>query len=114
MMKSTTLSTMLSTVLATTLAFQVGAHEQPQDKVVFVGDTEYRSFCKAVLQDDVALMRRSFNNKVGVVASRKRDVYQMLLSQENLACNGKGIIEFSKERKAEQVLSYLQTYGDNI
>lgn len=102
---------LLSLALAATVAFQATAHEQRQASVTFVGDMEYTSFCKAVLKDDVSLMRRSFNNKVGVVASRKRDVYEVLLSQENLACNGLGIIEFSKERKAEQVLSYLQTYS---
>lgn len=85
------------------------AHEPYDKKLVFVGNTSFASFCKAAIKDDVTLMRRSFSNKVGVVATSKSGVYELLLSKENLACNGKGIIEFSKERNAEEVLSYLDS-----
>ena len=80
----------------------------------FVGNLELASFCKAVARDDVSLLRRSFSNKVGVFATSKTGVYEILLNKENLSCNGKGIKEFSQERNAEQVLSYLQSVEQSI
>lgn len=92
-----------------TLSLGAAAHQPYDKKLVFVGNTSFASFCKAAIKDDVTLMRRSFSNKVGVIATNKTGVYELLLSEENLSCNGKGIIEFSKERNAEQVLSFLDS-----
>lgn len=85
------------------------AHEPYDKRLVFVGNTSFASFCKAAIRDDVMLMRRSFSKKVGVVATSKSGVYELLLSKENLSCNGKDIVEFSKERNAEAVLGYLNS-----
>lgn len=100
--------------ILTAASFGVSAHEPFDKELVFVGNTQFASFCKAVVEDDVSLMRRSFSKKVGVLATSKEGVYELLLEAENLACNGKGIIEFSKERNAEQVLSYLQIVSQKI
>jgi len=99
---------LLITALAT-LSLGAAAHEPYDKKLVFVGNTSFSSFCKAAIKDDVTLMRRSFSKKVGVIATSKSGVYELLLSEENLSCNGKGIVAFSKERNAEQVLSFLNS-----
>ncbi|MCY7296266.1 hypothetical protein [Alteromonas sp. a30] len=103
-------------LLATTalLSCYASASDSFDKELVFVGNQELANFCKAVAKDDVSLLRRSFSNKVGVFATSKAGVYELLLNEENLSCNGKGIKEFSKERNADQVLSYLQTVEQGI
>ncbi|UAA39009.1 hypothetical protein KIH87_01160 [Paraneptunicella aestuarii] len=108
MMKLKSMSAVLLAV-ASVSSFASFADEAGDSRLVFVGDTEFSSFCRAAVKDDVSMMRRSFTNKVGVIARDKRDVYEILLSEDNLACNGMGIIEFSKQRNSEQVVSYLQS-----
>lgn len=84
------------------------AHESHDKEIKFVGDRSYKNFCKAVTEDNVRLLRSSFANKIGVVAGNQRETYRKLLKGENLSCNGMGIVEFSKARKAEDVLAYLE------
>lgn len=96
------------------LSLNAVAHESHEKNYVFKGDRSYAGFCKAAANDNVKLLRRSFANKVGVVAGSKRDVYRILLTPENLTCNGVSLVEFSKQRNAEQVLAYLQTASAEI
>ena len=105
---------LLSLIALASMSASSMAHEPFEKKLVFVGDTEYSSFCKAAIKDDVSLMRRSFSKKVGVVAVHKKEVYEVLLSEENLSCNGLSIIEFSEQRKAGEVLSYLNSIKQTI
>lgn len=104
----------LNILLLAMASLSAMAHEPFNKELVFIGNTQFSSFCKAAIEDNVSLMRRSFSKNVGVVATNKEGVYEILLEEENLACNGMGIIEFSKQRNAEQVLSYLQTVSQNM
>ncbi|MCC2607788.1 hypothetical protein [Planctobacterium marinum] len=100
----------LTLALATTLALSsaVSATESHDTKFEFRGDKSFASFCRAVTQDNVRLIHNSFKNKIGVVAMSKKDVYRKLLDSQNLSCNGKDLVEFSKEFKADEVLAYLE------
>lgn len=100
--------------LTAALSFSASANEPFDKELVFIGNTQFASFCKAVVKDDVGLLRRSFSKKVGVVATSKEGVYELLLQEQNLACNGMGIIEFSKQRNADHVLSYLQNVSQKM
>ena len=99
----------LAAVAALTLSAGVSAHEAHDKEFVFKGDNAFASFCRAVTQDNVRLIHNSFKNKIGVVAMSKKDVYRKLLDSQNLSCNGKGLVEFSKEYNAEDVLAYLES-----
>ena len=73
----------------------------------FIGDTHYSNFCKAVLMDDVSLLKRSLTQKVGELASSRRSVLRMILSESGMRCDGADLIEFSKQREATEVYAYL-------
>lgn len=98
----------LSTIAAVVLSNSVLAHETHDTEFVFKGDKAYASFCRAVTQDNVKLIHNSFRNKVGVVAKNKKDVVRKLLDSNNLTCNGMNLVEFSKEKSASGVLTYLE------
>lgn len=98
----------LTTLMTVALASSVNAHESHDKEMVFKGDKAFASFCRAVTEDNVRLIHNSFRNKVGVVAESRRDVYRKLLNTDNLSCNGKNLVEFSKEREASEVLAYLE------
>ncbi len=94
--------------LSATLALTANAHQVSDDTLVFKGDKSYAGFCRAAVEDNVRLMRSSFNNKIGVVAGSRRDTMRILLDADNLSCNGLGIVEFSKTRAADNVVAYLE------
>ena len=97
-------------VLLVTLAlstFAVNAHTESEQTYRFAGDQGYSKFCKAVLTDDLRMLKRSITQKVGLLASSRKDVLQKLLSINGMKCNGIDLIEFSEQRKASEVNAYL-------
>lgn len=101
-------------LLSACMSAPLSAHVVTDTPKVFKGDRGYLSFCRAVVEDNVRLLNSSFKNKIGVVATNKKEVVKALMDSENLSCNGKGIMEFSKEREATQVLAYLQRASNDL
>jgi hypothetical protein len=77
------------------------------EKVKYAGDLAYKNFCKAVVKDDVNMLKRSVRSKVGLVADSKRAVLKILTAADGLECNGVDLISFSEQRKASKVYQYL-------
>lgn len=102
-MKKQILAVLLSSSFA--LTAQATLTEKPQVK--YVGDTEYASFCKAVLEDNVLLFKRSLKRFVGPLGGNKQGVLQRVLENNNVQCAGQGLIEFSENRKATQVAKFI-------
>ena len=100
-MKSLLITTML---LA---SFTVSAHLGDEDKIRYAGDLQYSGFCRAIVTDDVSLLKRSVGNKIGEVASNRRGVLAKLISDNGMKCNGKDLIKFSQQRGAKDVYAYL-------
>lgn len=98
----------LATIVAAAISGQVMATESHDTQFVFKGDKSYASFCRAITQDNVRLIHNSFKNKVGIVAQNRKDVFRKLMDSNNLTCNGKDLVEFSKEYKADEVMAYLE------
>jgi len=88
-------------------AFAAKAHTESDSSYRFAGDHEYARFCKAVVTDDVKMLKRSITGKVGLVAGSRKNVLRKLLSEDGLKCNGSDLIKFSKEREAFKVNAYL-------
>ena len=88
-------------------AFTASAHMKSEDVYRFAGDREYSGFCKAVVTDDVKMLKRSVTDKVGLVAGSRKDVLRKLLSIDGMRCNGIDLVEFSKQREASEVYAYL-------
>lgn len=75
--------------------------------VKFVGDTEFAGFCRAAVNDDPVLFERSLKSQVGVIGFDKQDVLNIILDEAKVTCAGKGLVEFSQERNAKELVSYL-------
>jgi hypothetical protein len=94
-------------VTLTLSAFTASAHMKSEDVYRFAGDREYSAFCKAVLTDDVKMLKRSVTGKVGLLAGSRKDVLRKILSIDGMKCNGISLVDFSKQRKASEVYAYL-------
>jgi hypothetical protein len=88
-------------------ALNVSAKLASTDNVKYAGDLEYKRFCEAVVKDDVNMLKRSVRNKVGVVASSSQAVLKTLTTVDGMECNGVGLVSFSEQRKATQIIKYL-------
>lgn len=97
----------LATVLSATVSISANAAMEKQTNFKFVGDTQYASFCKAVLNDNVKLFKRSLNRFVGPLGSSRRVVLERVLDDNNVKCAGQGIVEFSQQRQANKVAEFL-------
>ena len=93
----------------TALVISVGVNAQMtrDEKIRYAGDLQYSGFCRAIVNDDVSLLKRSVGKKVGEVASTRRDVLEKLVSETGMKCNGKDLIKFSESRGAKEVYAYL-------
>ena len=93
-----------------TVAFSINASAAaPQTDVRFVGETQFAGFCKAIINDDVRVVRSSLSRNVGRIGASQREVLRMVTSEEGLTCNGSSLIEFSVERHADAVHDYLMS-----
>ena len=98
--------TLLATSALLVLGQAVAADNQPVVK--YKGDTSFSGFCKAVVKDDVRILRSSIQRSVGNVAASDREVIRRITAKNNgLTCNGSNLIEFSEKRNAKQVKSFL-------
>lgn len=97
----------LATVLSATVSISANAAMEKQGNFKFVGDTQYASFCKAVLNDNVKLFKRSLNRFVGPLGTNRKIVLERVLDDNNVQCAGQGIVEFSQQRNASKVAAYL-------
>ncbi|MEW9799546.1 hypothetical protein [Alteromonas sp. CYL-A6] len=106
---SKTLTTLASaTFLAGMALVSATATAAMDDKQYrFVGDTQFSSFCKAVVMDDVGVLRTSVSRKVGLIGASEREVLRLITADNGLTCNGSSLIEFSLQRKATSVYEYL-------
>ena len=91
------------------LSFNAMAGLESAKNVKFVGDTEFASFCKAAVNNDVSLFKRSIERQVGIIASSKQRVLDLVLDANNVSCAGKGLTEFSETRQATDVVNFIQT-----
>ena len=73
----------------------------------YTGDTAYSGFCKAVVNDDLALLKRNIVQKIGVISDSRKGVMRKLLSETGMTCNGMDLIRFSMQRDASEVYAYL-------
>jgi hypothetical protein len=99
------------TSLLVLTTFTASAAMESSSKMRFSGDIEYSSFCEAVVNDDLDMLKRSVKNKIGLVAISSKGVMRKLISADGVTCNGLDLITFSEQRKASQVNAYLTTSG---
>lgn len=93
---------------AATLFFAVSASAADSSKDLrFTGDTQFSGFCKAIVLDDVRVLRSSLARNVGRIGGSQREVLRLVTAEDGLTCNGASLIEFSVERDANSVHEFL-------
>jgi hypothetical protein len=96
-------------ILATLISasFAASAHNVSKAEVKFAGDRDFSGFCKAVLEDDVSMLKRNVRAKIGLVAPSSDEVLKRLIAEDGMQCNGADLVTFSIERDASSVHAYL-------
>ena len=101
---STKMALGLSMLFAAAVA---NAGMKPSKEVRFVGDVNYSTFCKAAVEDNVTMLKRALTQKVGDVAPSRRAVLKKLVAEDGMSCDGFSLVEFSKQRGAQDVYAFL-------
>lgn len=81
--------------------------ESSEDKYRYKGDTEFSGFCKAIVDDNLVLLKRSAQAKVGSFGKNNLDVIRKIAAANGMKCNGSDLLAFAKERKADEIYAYL-------
>lgn len=97
----------LAIVGLTLLAFNISAAMKPAENFRFAGDLGFANFCQAVVTDDLSLLKRSIRSKVGDIAASPKEVLRKLISDEGMKCNDTNLIDFSKQREAQDIHAFL-------
>ena len=98
-----TIAAAVLTVMGTASAFA----DITAEGVRFTGDTEFAGFCKAVVKDDVRMLRSSVSRNIGLIGDSQREVLKVVSAKDGVTCNGVSLIEFSQSRDASNIYQFL-------
>ena len=90
-----------------TMSFAASASNAPAENVKYIGDMQFASFCKAVVNNDLGLFKVSLKRFVGELGSTRQRVLDRVLEDGSVQCSGKGLVEFTTERNATLIVSFL-------
>lgn len=82
-------------------------------KYKFVGDQNFKNFCKAAVTNDLKLFKSALSSKVGSLGSSRKEVMDKVLESDNVTCAGKSLTEFFQERSASSVINYISEKVSN-
>ena len=76
-------------------------------KYKFVGDRDFKNFCKSAVSNNVAMFKRAVNSQMGKLGFSKKEVMDKVLDSDNVTCTGESLSEFFQSREATNVMSYI-------
>lgn len=76
-------------------------------KYKFVGDKNFKNFCKSALTDNVNLFRRAVSGQIGQIGVSKKQVMNKVLEAQNVTCGGQGLNAFFEQQQATKVMGYI-------
>lgn len=76
-------------------------------KYKFVGDRNFKNFCKSAVTNNVSLFRRAVSSQIGNLGFTKKEVIDKVLDADNVTCAGESLGEFFQSREATSVMSYI-------
>lgn len=94
-------------ILLCGLAANASAKMLEGERFIFKGDLEYSGFCKAIVNNNLSLLKRTMSRKVDELGTSRKAVLSKLVSDGGMTCNGVDLIEFSRNREADEVYAYL-------
>lgn len=77
------------------------------NKFRFVGDREFKNFCKSAVTNNVRLFKRAVSSQIGSLGFTKKEVIDKVLDADNVTCAGENLGEFFESRQATNVMSYI-------
>ena len=76
-------------------------------KYKYVGDRNFKNFCKSAVTNNVDLFKRAVSSQIGNLGFSKKEVMDKVLDADNVTCAGESLGEFFKSREATSVMSYI-------
>jgi hypothetical protein len=76
-------------------------------KYKFVGDKNYKNFCKSAITNNVDLFKRAVSSQVGKLGLSKKEVMDKVLYADNVTCAGESLGQFFQSRAASNVMDYI-------
>ena len=107
------MKTSIKSILATSLLVVAASSAHAAGSVKqarYVGDVAFANFCKAAVMDDVRILRSSISRQVGRIGVSEKQVVRLVTADNGLTCNGESLLNFSKQRDAKEVYSFLTTH----
>ena len=81
-------------------------------KYKFVGDKNFKNFCKSAVTNNVSLFKRAVSSQIGNLGFSKKEVINKVLQADNVTCAGESLGEFFQSREANSVMSYIAEKAD--
>jgi hypothetical protein len=76
-------------------------------KYKFVGDKNFKNFCKSAVTNNVNLFKRAVSSQIGRLGFSKKEIMDKVLDADNVTCAGESLSEFFQSREATNVMSYI-------
>jgi hypothetical protein len=76
-------------------------------KYKFVGDKNFKNFCKSAVTNNVGVFKRAVNSQIGNLGFSKKEVMDRVLDADNVTCAGESLSEFFQSREASNVMNYI-------
>jgi hypothetical protein len=76
-------------------------------KYKFVGDKNFKNFCKSAVTNNVSLFKRAISSQIGNLGFSNKEVMDKVLQADNVTCAGESLGEFFQSREASNVMSYI-------
>jgi hypothetical protein len=76
-------------------------------KYKFVGDKNFKNFCKSAVTNNVSLFKRAVSSQIGSLGSSNKEVINKVLDADNVTCAGESLGKFFESREATNVISYI-------
>ena len=77
------------------------------EKYKFIGDKNFKNFCKSAVTNNVDLFKRAVSRQVGNLGFSKKEVMDKVLDADNVTCAGESLSEFFQSREANSVINYI-------
>jgi hypothetical protein len=77
------------------------------NKFKFIGDKNYKNFCKSAVTNNVDLFKRALSRQIGSLGFSKKEVMDKVLDADNVTCSGESLGKFFQSREATNVMNYI-------
>lgn len=99
----------IALLLSGSTVFAASASIKQETTVKYVGDMQYASFCKAVVNDDLDLFKVTLSRFVGELGTSRKSVLKRVTAQNSVQCAGHDLVEFTEKRNATKIDSFINS-----